>query len=145
MSAQAEKRADVVIIGAGPAGMACAIEAAQAGLSVVVLDENPAPGGQIYRAVETATPTRLRVLGDDYAKGRDLVAAFRATAGIDYRPNSTVWNITSERLVEYSCNGRSTNLRAGHLVVASARWSGPVRCRAGRCRGLARRGLCKSC
>lgn len=38
---------DVAIIGAGPAGMAAAVEASRAGFSVVVFDEQDAPGGQI--------------------------------------------------------------------------------------------------
>ena len=43
---------DLAIVGAGPAGMAAAIEAAGVGLSVVLLDEQAAPGGQMFRAVE---------------------------------------------------------------------------------------------
>ena len=43
---------DYVIIGAGPAGMAAAVEARQNGLNVLVLDEQPAVGGQIYRNIE---------------------------------------------------------------------------------------------
>lgn len=43
---------DVVIIGAGPAGMAAAIQASSFGLKALVLDEQPAPGGQRFRAIE---------------------------------------------------------------------------------------------
>jgi len=42
-------RTDVVVIGAGPAGLAAAKRAAQAGLSVVLIDENKRVGGQISR------------------------------------------------------------------------------------------------
>ncbi|CAI1503512.1 NAD(P)/FAD-dependent oxidoreductase [Serratia quinivorans] len=40
---------DVLIIGAGPAGLAAARAAAQSGQSVLVLDDNLRPGGQIWR------------------------------------------------------------------------------------------------
>ncbi|MDM0009183.1 FAD/NAD(P)-binding oxidoreductase [Variovorax sp. J22G73] len=40
---------DVLVIGAGPAGMAAAVAAATRGAAVVVIDDNPAPGGQIWR------------------------------------------------------------------------------------------------
>lgn len=40
---------DVIVIGAGPAGWMAAREAAAAGLSVMVVDENVLPGGQITR------------------------------------------------------------------------------------------------
>ena len=39
---------DYTIIGAGPAGMAAAITARKHDLNVLVLDEQPAVGGQIF-------------------------------------------------------------------------------------------------
>jgi NADPH-dependent 2,4-dienoyl-CoA reductase/sulfur reductase-like enzyme len=39
----------VLIVGAGPAGMAAAFRAATEGMRVTVVDDNPAPGGQIWR------------------------------------------------------------------------------------------------
>ena len=81
---------DLAIVGAGPAGMAAAILAAELGLGTLVADEQPAPGGQIYRAVERAgDPSPL---GPDYIAGRRLAAAFRAGA-IDYRPGTALWHI----------------------------------------------------
>jgi len=40
---------DVLVVGAGPAGMAAAWRAAQSGLRVCIVDDNPAAGGQIWR------------------------------------------------------------------------------------------------
>lgn len=40
---------DILIIGAGPAGMAAALAAAPSGASIVIIDDNPVPGGQIWR------------------------------------------------------------------------------------------------
>jgi NADPH-dependent 2,4-dienoyl-CoA reductase/sulfur reductase-like enzyme len=40
---------DLLIIGAGPAGMAAALAAAPSGASIALLDDNPLPGGQIWR------------------------------------------------------------------------------------------------
>ena len=39
---------DLAIVGAGPAGLSAALAAASCGLRPMVIDENPAPGGQIY-------------------------------------------------------------------------------------------------
>jgi NADPH-dependent 2,4-dienoyl-CoA reductase/sulfur reductase-like enzyme len=49
MNGFALERCDVLVVGAGPAGMAAAVAAAPSGASVVVIDDNPAPGGQIWR------------------------------------------------------------------------------------------------
>jgi NADPH-dependent 2,4-dienoyl-CoA reductase/sulfur reductase-like enzyme len=43
------RHAEVLVVGAGPAGMAAAISAASQGRTVLVLDDNPAVGGQIWR------------------------------------------------------------------------------------------------
>lgn len=40
------KRYDLIVVGAGPAGLSAAIEAANSGMKVVVYDENQRPGGQ---------------------------------------------------------------------------------------------------
>jgi NADPH-dependent 2,4-dienoyl-CoA reductase/sulfur reductase-like enzyme len=41
--------ADILVLGAGPAGMAAAVRARDGGAGVLVLDDNPAAGGQIWR------------------------------------------------------------------------------------------------
>ena len=57
---------DLVIVGAGPAGLAAACEARKWGVGVTLLDEQPATGGQIYRGVDAASANRRAVLGEDY-------------------------------------------------------------------------------
>ena len=47
---------DVVVVGAGPAGLAAASRAAECGRSVAMLDDNPHPGGQIWRAAAGKSP-----------------------------------------------------------------------------------------
>ena len=42
---------DVVIIGAGPAGLAASIEAAKHGAGVLLIDENNKPGGQLFKQI----------------------------------------------------------------------------------------------
>jgi NADPH-dependent 2,4-dienoyl-CoA reductase/sulfur reductase-like enzyme len=44
-------RYGVVVVGAGPAGLAAARCARESGASVALLDDNPAPGGQIWRGM----------------------------------------------------------------------------------------------
>lgn len=45
------RRCEMVSIGAGPAGLAAAIEAAKNGVEVVVFDENERPGGQLFKQI----------------------------------------------------------------------------------------------
>jgi NADPH-dependent 2,4-dienoyl-CoA reductase/sulfur reductase-like enzyme len=57
---------DVVVVGAGPGGMAAATVAAEAGCRVCVLDDNPAPGGQIWRGFRPETALK-------YPNGREFI------------------------------------------------------------------------
>jgi NADPH-dependent 2,4-dienoyl-CoA reductase/sulfur reductase-like enzyme len=47
---------DIVVVGAGPAGIAAACSAAGTGSSVVVFDDNPSAGGQIWRGMDASSP-----------------------------------------------------------------------------------------
>ena len=48
-------RFDVVVVGAGPGGMAAATVAAEAGSRVCLLDDNVTPGGQVWRGFRPET------------------------------------------------------------------------------------------
>lgn len=87
------KKFDLLIIGAGPAGMSAAVTAGKAGLDVVVIDEQPAPGGQIWRDIETVAATpRGTLLGDSYLEGRPAAIAFRES-GAAYEAGTRLWQI----------------------------------------------------
>ena len=51
---------DLVVIGGGPAGIMAAVAARRHGATVALLDENPAAGGQVYRATPAAFDTDPR-------------------------------------------------------------------------------------
>lgn len=45
------QRYELIVIGAGPAGLSAAIQAAEKGMRVVVFDENARPGGQLLSLI----------------------------------------------------------------------------------------------
>ena len=55
---------DVLVVGAGPAGIAAAARAAEYGLRVGVVDDNVAPGGQIWRGSTHEQSTKAKVWSD---------------------------------------------------------------------------------
>lgn len=112
---------DLIVIGAGPAGMAAAVEAAGVGLSVALLDEQPGPGGQIYRAVTGAGARRGDVLGADYLDGARLVRAVQAS-NVEHVAGAVVWQIEPDAdgiTVTFSQDGRTAQTRAARLVLAT--------------------------
>lgn len=120
----AQEVVDVVVIGAGPAGMTAATKAAQAGLSVVVLDEQDAAGGQIYRSITRTDATRLDLLGPDYAAGENIASAL-AASNARHVTAAQVWQVTRDRTVHYLQHGRSHSLAAQHVVLATGAMERP--------------------
>ncbi|MBK5933727.1 thioredoxin reductase [Rhodovulum imhoffii] len=116
---------DFLIIGAGPAGMAAAAQAARLGMSTAILDEQPAPGGQIYRGVEVAGPVRGRILGKDFLNGVQLAQGVRH-AGIRYIPGATVWKAEAGGSVAYSVEGAARTIRGRRLLLATGALERPV-------------------
>ncbi len=97
---------ELAVIGAGPAGMSAAVEARGHGIETLVLDEQSAPGGQVYRNIERlcahaegpdasdAGPAGL--LGKDYRRGMSLVRAFSG-CGAGYLPGASIWDMAFDR------------------------------------------------
>jgi thioredoxin reductase/bacterioferritin-associated ferredoxin len=109
---------DVAVIGAGPAGLAAATVAGRAGLTCVLLDEQAAPGGQIYRAITSTPLQRKAVLGADYWAGATLVEDFHAS-GAQYAPGATVWSLSREREIGVSIGGQARLINARRVVIAT--------------------------
>jgi len=118
-------RADIVIVGAGPAGMAAASVAADLGADVLVLDEQAGPGGQIYRSIEFSDALRAGILGEDYAAGGILAREF-AGKSVRFERAATVWRVDPDGVIAYSRANRAHRVRAGHVILATGAQERPV-------------------
>jgi thioredoxin reductase/bacterioferritin-associated ferredoxin len=109
---------DVAIVGAGPAGLAAATVCAASGLACVLFDDQPQPGGQIYRGVSNSPLPRDAVLGDDYWRGEGLVRGTLAS-GAHYVPGATVWGLLREGEVAVSVAGATRQVQAARIILAT--------------------------
>ncbi len=109
---------DVAVIGAGPAGLAAAAAAAEAGLSTLLLDENAGPGGQVWRAIASTRVTKRGHLGTDYWVGADLVEAVRSS-GAEIIQRATVWSLDRNLELGISAGGISAFVRARRVILAT--------------------------
>ena len=118
---------DLVIIGAGPAGMAASAEAAKYGLSTIVLGEQQTPGGQVYRTIEQIGTNVMNILGPDYQEGKNLVRQFRETS-VDYLPGTTVWQVESgsDMTVSFVSQGDARQVRGKKILIATGARERPV-------------------
>src|SRR5271170_2084777 len=69
MNSVKQLRFDVAVVGAGPAGIAAALAAADSGKTIGLIDDNPAAGGQIWRgAHNSAQPSASSIWFDRLKK-----------------------------------------------------------------------------
>lgn len=117
---------DVVVIGAGPAGMSTAISLKRFDVSVLVVDEQSCPGGQIWREVEkvSQTPTG-KLLGDEYQSGSKLVSEFRRCGAV-YQPQTKVWKIESGWKVFLKVEGQLERIDTSYVVIATGAQERPA-------------------
>ncbi len=106
---------DLAVVGAGPAGLAAAAEAADLGLPVTLIDVYPQPGGQYFKQ----TPAGLDGEPDEHAR-----PLFERAAQADMRviTETAVWGIFPEDqgylLCLYGPPGTPRRLRAKQVILA---------------------------
>ena len=88
------KEWDVVVVGAGPAGMGAAVAAADAGVGVLLVDAGRAVGGQFHRQLpeefNTRRPGKLQHGWKSFVRLRDRVAKHER---IKHLAETSVWAI----------------------------------------------------
>lgn len=109
---------DVVIIGAGPAGLSAAIELAKKNLEVIVLDEYYIPGGRLL-AQHYIDPnlTSESKLWDGYKIAEELTAEAKKL-GVTIMCGVSVWRIEKRWKVYITGNSNNT-IRASKLIIAT--------------------------
>ncbi len=107
------RHCDVAVIGAGPAGMQAAIDAARDGGDVLLIDEQDAAGGSLHYA---------RACADGAHEARQLrtfLDAVRAVPGIELMTGATVNGWYADHWLEIIRGNRLIKLRAGRVVLCS--------------------------
>jgi NADPH-dependent 2,4-dienoyl-CoA reductase/sulfur reductase-like enzyme len=87
---------DVLVVGAGPAGIVAATAAAEHGRKVLVLDDNRKPGGQIWR--QSSTPQAASTQQRDAKKNRALDRLQRS--GAQLLAGRTVFSASATSFVD---------------------------------------------
>lgn len=110
---------DLIVLGAGPAGISAALAAARQGVRTLLIDGSPQPGGQVYRAVPAdfriAAPERL---GEDFAHGQRLRQAL-ADSAVETRFEHSVWNVTPGFLIQAAGPQGLFQARSRALIAAT--------------------------
>jgi thioredoxin reductase len=126
---------DIVVVGAGPAGLAAAVAAADAGATVTLIDSEPVVGGQFWRhPASTESPGGVTERDVDplhhdlrhYRRLRGRLAAHVVTGTVTHLARHEVWavhapesGVAVEAVTEGPDGRRAMSVRARSLVLAT--------------------------
>ena len=101
---------DIVVVGAGPAGLAAANAAAAGGGSIAVVDDNPVAGGQIWRGgPQQQSDTRAGAMW----------AALQAAPNVSFLPHTRVLYAPAPGQLQVQTADAADTLHFNHLIIAT--------------------------
>ncbi|MCI7767202.1 MAG: FAD-dependent oxidoreductase [Oscillospiraceae bacterium] len=113
------KRYDMIIIGAGPAGLSAAIEAAKRGMKVVVYDENAKPGGQLFKQIHKffgSKEHKAKIRG--FHIGEELLSEANAL-GVEVVLNAIVIGLFAEKEVTVKIEDHVEHVKGDTVLIAT--------------------------
>lgn len=111
-------KTEIAIVGAGPAGLEAACEAAQVGSKVTLFDENNHPGGQLIKQIHKFFGSKEHLAG---VRGIDIGKKLFEKAlslGVDVHLNTVVWGYFEERLAVVF-NNQVEMVKAEKIIVTA--------------------------
>lgn len=113
------ERYDLIVIGAGPAGLSAAIEAAKNGLKPIVFDENARPGGQLFKQIHKffgSKEHKAKIRG--FKIGDDLLAE-ASEHGVQVVLNATVMGLYPEKEVTVKIGEEIHHYKGDSILAAT--------------------------
>ncbi len=113
------ERYDLIIVGAGPAGLSAAIEAAKTGVNVVVFDENAKPGGQLFKQIHKffgSKEHKAKIRG--FKIGEELLKEAN-DLGVKVKLNATVVGMYDEHELTVRIGDEVRHYKGDAIIVAT--------------------------
>ena len=113
------KTTELAVIGAGPAGLAAACQAARLGVKTLLIDEHLRPGGQLIKQIHKFFGSEAHKAG---VRGIDIAAGFLAelqNSNVEMLLGASVWSIFPSRVISVAKEGRCRQIRAEKIILAT--------------------------
>lgn len=113
------RRYDLIIVGAGPAGLSAAIEAAKVGCKVVVFDENAKPGGQLFKQIHKffgSKEHKAKIRG--FVIGQQLLKE-AAECGVEVVLNATVTGMYLDKEIVVRIGNEIYHYKGDAVLIAT--------------------------
>jgi len=110
---------DIAVVGAGPAGLCAALEAAAAGADVLLIDENGLPGGQLFKQIHKFFGSREHQAG---IRGFDIGVQLLEKverSGAKVLLDSLVYGLMPDQSMGLVSSGQNYSVKAKKIILAS--------------------------
>lgn len=113
------KTVELLVVGAGPAGLSAACEAAKAGARVMIIDENLRPGGQLFKQIHKFFGSRVHNAGTrGFHIGEKLLKETKEL-GVEVQLGYPVYGIFPGNQVIYGTPEGGKRLHAQKVILAT--------------------------
>lgn len=113
------ERYNLIIVGAGPAGLSAAIEAKKHNMSVIVFDENHKPGGQLFKQIHKffgSKEHKAKIRG--FKIGEELLKEAN-DLGVNVKLDATVTGIFENKEVTVNHDGSIHHYKGDSVIIAT--------------------------
>lgn len=109
---------EVVVIGAGPAGLSASTELAKVGVEVVLIDENNKPGGQLFKQIHKFFGSRAHMAGVRGIRIATQLLENCKKYGVRTLLNTVAYGMFEDNIIGLVNNDKSFFLHAKKIVLA---------------------------
>jgi thioredoxin reductase len=119
MEGRFQLKTELAVIGAGPAGLCAAIEAAKNGVDVTIIDENKKPGGQLFKQIHRFFGSEEHLAGTRGFEIGNMLLEDAKKYGVKVLIDSVAWGLFPDLTIGISTDKRVSILKTEKVVVAT--------------------------
>lgn len=112
-------KTELAVIGAGPAGLCAAIEAAKHGVDVTLIDENQTAGGQLFKQIHRFFGSEEHLAGVRGIEIGEMLLGDAEKYKVNVMLGTVVWGLFPDGKIGISDGERVDILEPGKVVVAT--------------------------
>ncbi len=117
---------ELAIVGAGPAGLSAAVEAARHGVQTAIVDENTRPGGQLFKQIHKFFGSHRHSAGRrGFRIGEQLLSQIEEL-GVKVALNTVAYGFFEGNTLGLYRDGSISSLKANKIILATGALEKPL-------------------